>query len=82
MTTADALREFISRELANGSTPAELTDDFPLIQGKVIDSLGIFQLVSFVEDEFGVEIRDDEVLLQNFETIAALADFIKKKRPG
>lgn len=80
MTDADALREFISRELPGGRPPEELTDDLPLIRERVIDSLGIFQLVAFIESEFGVEIDDDEVVLENFETIAALVDFIESKR--
>lgn len=82
MTPADAVRDFISRELPGGRPAAELTDDLPLIQERVIDSLGIFQLVSFVEDEFGVVIADDEVVLENFATIAALVGFIERKRAG
>jgi acyl carrier protein len=80
VTIADALREFISHELPSGRSQEELADDFPLIREHVIDSLGIFQLVSFVEGEFGLEIGDDEVVLENFETIAALVGFIESKR--
>jgi acyl carrier protein len=80
MTTADALREFISRDLPNGRPMAELTDDFPLIRERVVDSLGIFQLVSFIESDLGVHIPDDEVVLENFETIGALAAFIGAKQ--
>lgn len=80
MTTADALREFISRELPGGLPAAELTDDLPLIRERIIDSLGIFQLVSFIERELGVHIGDDEVVLENFETINALTAFIEAKR--
>lgn len=80
MTTADALRQFISRDLPGGRPAAELTDDLPLIRKRVIDSLGIFQLVSFIESDLGVTIADDEVVLENFESIAALAAFIDAKR--
>jgi acyl carrier protein len=79
-STSDALREFIGRELARGRAVEDLTDDLPLIEEHVIDSLGIFQLVSFVEDEFGVHVGDDEVLLENFATIAALTSFVEAKR--
>lgn len=82
MTTADALRKFISRDLAGGRPADELTDDLALIDEHVIDSLGIFQLVSFIEDEFGVEVGDDEVVLENFATIAALVTFIEAKQAG
>lgn len=80
MTTADALRGFISTELPGGRPVAELTDDIPLIRERIIDSLGIFQLVSFIEGELGVTIGDDEVVLENFETIGALTAFIEAKR--
>ena len=82
MTTADALREFISRALPGGRPVGELTDDLPLIEERVIDSLGIFQLVSFIESDLGVEIGDDEVVRENFETIGALAAFIDARRAG
>jgi acyl carrier protein len=82
MTTGDALRGFISHDLPGGRPAAELTDDFPLIGERVIDSLGIFQLVSFIESELGVDIADDEVVLENFETIGALTAFIEAKRAG
>ena len=80
MTTADALREFISRDLPGGRPVAELTDDLPLIDERVVDSLGIFQLVSFIESDLGVVIGDDEVVRENFETIGTLAAFVDAKR--
>lgn len=80
MTTADRVREYIGRELARGRPAAELTDDLPLIGERVIDSLGIFQLVAFIEDELGVEVGDDEVVMENFATIAAVARFVDAKR--
>jgi acyl carrier protein len=46
----------------------------------VIDSLGILQLVMFVEQRFAVHIPDEDVLVENFRSIAALTDYLEKRR--
>jgi acyl carrier protein len=57
-----------------------LTDEYPLIDGQVLDSLGIYQLVSFLESEFGIEILDQELIPENFGTIGDLARLVSSKR--
>jgi acyl carrier protein len=53
-----------------------------LLDTGVLDSLGILDLVSFVEQEFGVTISDDELLPENFQSIEAIAAFVLRKRNG
>ena len=43
-----------------------LTPDYPLIENHVLDSLGLFTMLSFVEEQFGVEVGDEELVLENF----------------
>jgi acyl carrier protein len=74
------MRGFISEELNWQGTKDELTDDYPLIENKVVDSLGIFNIVSFVEDEFGIEIQDDELVPANFGSIEAISQLVDSKR--
>jgi acyl carrier protein len=80
MSTQDRLRDYILREVAPEETPARLTDDLPLIENGVVDSLGIFHIVSFVEREFGVAINDDELAPEHFGTIASIARLVESKR--
>jgi acyl carrier protein len=82
MTTEHKLWTFITEELNWDGDPAELTPDYPLIDGHVVDSMGIVHMVSFIEDEFGIRVPDDEVLPDNFETIRRLTDFVEAKRAG
>lgn len=56
--------------------PDELTTDFPLLESGLIDSFGIREIVSFLEADFGVRIPDEEVTLDNFATISAIARFV------
>jgi acyl carrier protein len=50
-----------------------------LIDSGIVDSLGILDLVSFLEGEFGLQVSDDELLPENFQTIECIATLVKKK---
>lgn len=69
-----ALRRFIAEELLE--TPFEGED--PLAAGEV-DSLGIEQLVEYVFELWGAELDDEEIVEENFESIAALAALVRSK---
>lgn len=73
------VRQFIVDELRfDGSS--DLADDLPLIERRVLDSLGIFQLVGFLESEFGIEILDEELVPEHFGTIGDIARLVESKR--
>lgn len=48
----------------------------------LIDSLGILDLVQFLEQEFSLVISDDELQPENFESLEAVADFTLRKSEG
>lgn len=50
-----------------------------LLNSGVVDSMGILEIVTFVEDEYSIELTDEEVMEDNFETIQSIADLIVKK---
>jgi acyl carrier protein len=79
VSIADDVRAFIVAELGWTGSASELTDDYPLIEREVIDSLGIFKLVTFIEEHYGVEIDDEEMVPDNFETIADVAELVGAK---
>ncbi len=80
MKTEDKLRAFIVEELQPEAEAGDLTDDYPLLENGVIDSIGIYQIVGFAESEFGVDIQDEELVEDNFNTIGDLARLIESKR--
>ena len=79
MTTEDRLRSFIEERLVGGSHPGTIGDDVLLIEEGIVDSLGIFQLVAYVEGEFGIRVEDEELVAENFATIADLARLVRSK---
>ena len=65
-----------------GMSPAEainIAPDTDIVGEGLVDSLGIFKLVAFVEETFKVTIEPDEVLLENFQTPRALRNLIVRK---
>lgn len=76
----DAVRRFITEELSHDGADVVITDDYPLLEQQILDSLGLFQLVGFLESEFGVEIEDEELVPANFGTIRDLARLVESKR--
>jgi acyl carrier protein len=75
---SDKVKAFISTELMFEDNGATLTDDTPLLEG-VIDSLGLMQMISFIEEEFDVAIDDAEVTAGNFRTVADIERLVEQK---
>ncbi len=78
-TTEDRVRQFILEELDWDGPANELTDDYPLIDRDVIDSLGIFQIISFLESDWDIEVADEDLVPDNFASIAAIARLVALK---
>ena len=45
----------------------------------IIDSLGILELVMFVEQEFGVKVADEDVTPENFDSVNKLVNYVQRK---
>jgi acyl carrier protein len=57
----------------------DVEDNTNLLEEEVVDSLGIFTLVSFIENKFNVSIDAEEVNLDNFETLSSITKLVESK---
>ncbi len=78
METQAALTEFVLEELAKGRKSVIQPDDDLLGEG-IIDSLGILQLVAFIEEKFNFQVPDEDVVIENFMSIEALSNYLQGK---
>lgn len=79
MTTPDPraqLRAFISDTFF----VEDFADSSSFLQSGIIDSTGMMELVSFVEQTFGVKLEDAELVPANLDSIDNLVRFVGKKR--
>jgi acyl carrier protein len=80
LSTTEEVRQLIL-DGAGDDLPADrLTDDYPLLENQVVDSMGIFELVNGLEQRYGIEILDEELVPEHFGTISAISRFVETKR--
>lgn len=77
--TEDAVLTAVIAAVGEVVPGAEVSDDTPLIAHRIIDSLSLLSLVSLLEKDLSITIRDAEVLPANFETPLAIRAFLKTK---
>ena len=80
MTTKDDVRAFILDELVFAGSSDDLTDDYPLLERAVLDSNGLMQLVTFLEEHCSILIDDEDLVPDNFGTIEDISAFVDAKR--
>jgi acyl carrier protein len=74
------LREFIAKQFLFDEEAA-LGDGDPLFP-EVIDSLGVMEVVDFIEETYDVKLDEDELLADNFRSLDAISALIDRKRDG
>lgn len=79
MDTRAVIRRFIANNLMYSSNGFQLDDDVSFLEEGVVDSLGVMELVVFVEEQFGVQVADEEVTPEYFDSVNRLAHYIELK---
>lgn len=78
-TIKDQVRQFIREELAAAKGIATFTDSESLTENGIIDSLGIFRLVTFLEENFGVRVGDEEISADNLQSVDKIEALVISK---
>ncbi|KQY13912.1 acyl carrier protein [Rhizobium sp. Root482] len=78
--TRTDIRTFIIDNFLFGDESQPLPDDLSLIDNDLVDSTGILELVSFIEEHFEVKIEDADIVPANLDTIGKIVAFIDRKR--
>jgi acyl carrier protein len=80
MSTAEQIEKFLVEELAAGEQGSGLDHGEDLLAAELIDSLGIQELVTFLESAFGIKVGDDDLVAENFRSVDAIVAFVEVKR--
>ncbi len=79
---AKALREYIVKRYAIPTTDADFTDDVHLFDYGYVDSFGAVDLVSFVEEAFGIKVSQADMIAYPMNTINEIATFASLRQKG
>jgi len=73
------VKTFIVDNFMIGRDPSELSDSASLLELGVIDSTGVLELVGFLEEKFGFQVDDTELVPDNLDSIDNLEKYIRTK---
>ena len=82
MTIEAQIRDFISQNILFSDSGFPYPDDVSFVQEGIIDSIGMLELVAFVEENFQCDVQDQEIIPENFDSVNNLALYIRKKSGG
>jgi acyl carrier protein len=74
------VRKFIMDNFMMGRDGEELIDGDSLLDKGIIDSTGVLELVSYIEETFAFAVEDEELVPENLDSIVNIENYINKKK--
>jgi len=74
------VKEFIKDNFLVDTKLKDWGNDDSFFEKKVIDSTGVLELVSFIEETFGIKVQDDELIPDNLDSVNKVASFVTSKK--
>jgi acyl carrier protein len=78
MSDFDKIKQYVLDEFLPGVGAEELSADYDLRAGGVIDSLGLLRVVSWLETTFGIPVEEVEIAEQDFATLTSISLFVRR----
>jgi acyl carrier protein len=77
-----AIRGFFVENFPLGGDMESLGPGESLLGAGVIDSTGVLELIGFVEETFEITVPDEDLLPENFDSIANILDYLERRLPA
>ena len=75
----DKVKEFILKEFLPGEDPSALTDSTALVTTGILDSLATLKLVTYLEEQFEIQVEAHEADAENLNTVADIVRLVSSK---
>jgi acyl carrier protein len=76
----ERVRHFLDENFLYMRPNFVLGDDDRLLERGVVDSMGVAEMVTFIEDEFGIKTSDEDISEANLGSLTAIGRFVSQKR--
>jgi len=74
------IRQYIDDNFLLGARDTAYADTDSLLDLHILDSTGVLELILFLEETWGVKVEDAEMVPENLDSVAAIADFVQRKQ--
>jgi acyl carrier protein len=73
------VRQYILNNFLMGGDPERITDSVSFIEKGIIDSTGVLELISFLQETFGIRIEDAEMVPENLDSLEKIEKYVDSK---
>jgi acyl carrier protein len=80
-SVVSSIRSFVSENYLFGET-FNLADSDSFLESGIIDSTGVLQLVTHLEEAYGITVEDAELIPENLDSVDAVVAYLKRKMNG
>lgn len=80
MTAENKVREFILDNYLFSDNQDDLNNSDSFLDKGIIDSTGILEVIFFLEEAFGIQVDDEEMVPENLDSVDKILAFIEKKK--
>jgi acyl carrier protein len=79
MNNQDIISKFILDNFLKVDTGKTLLDDTSFLDEGIIDSVGVLELVAFLEETFGFRVEDEELIPENLDSLVKITAYVEAK---
>jgi acyl carrier protein len=79
MTIESQVKDYIAQNLLFSDNGYPYSDDVSFLDEGIVDSVGVMELVAFVEDNFHVSVEDLDITPENFDSVSKIAAYVRRK---
>ena len=75
----DEIKQYLEQNRATADA-GDFADDESLLEAGVIDSMTMVDLISFLESTFSIQIDEDDMIPENFDSVNAIVEYVTSKQ--
>lgn len=79
MDIKEKIKQYIAENFLFSNNGFTLDDDESFLEAGVVDSLGVVELVAFVEENYHIAVPDDDIVPNNFDSVESLTAYITRR---
>ncbi len=79
MNIKEKVIEFVTDNFLKGEKSKSIVDDDSFIETGIIDSVGVMELVAFLETTFDLRVEDEEIIPENLDSINKIVVYVQSK---
>ncbi len=74
------VKQYIIDNLLMGADGVQIADDTSFLEQGLVDSTGVLELVTYLEDTFDIKVGDDEMTPDNLDSLNRIATYVTAKQ--